>query len=77
MKKETAFFCQWNEYAPQPDRLMTRARAALLLKAWRNNSRKNTNRPKWVFKRIKPHVYFVKCDTRDIESHTFYIGVKP
>lgn len=75
--KTNIFFAQWKEYSPQPDKLMTRERAALLLRAWRNNSRKLTNKPKWIFKRIRPHVYFVKVCEWDIESHTFYVGVKP
>ena len=34
--KQTAFLRQWRDYAPMPDPLMTRARAARLLRAWRN-----------------------------------------
>lgn len=34
--KQTAFLWQWRDYAPLPDPLMTRARAARLLRAWRN-----------------------------------------
>lgn len=34
--KQTAFLWQWSDYAPLPDPLMTRARAARLLRAWRN-----------------------------------------
>ena len=30
------FLWQWEDYAPQPDTLMTRCRAARLLRAWRN-----------------------------------------
>jgi len=30
------FLWQWEDYAPRPDPLMTRCRAARLLRAWRN-----------------------------------------
>lgn len=30
------FLWQWRDYTPQPDPLMTRHRAARLLRAWRN-----------------------------------------
>lgn len=30
------FLWQWEDYAPRPDPLMTRDRAARLLRAWRN-----------------------------------------
>jgi hypothetical protein len=53
---------------------MTRCRAAKLLRAWRNNSRKKTNNPLWVFKKINKHSYFVKVNEWDIESHTLHIG---
>ncbi len=33
--KDTKFFWQWEEYRPQPDPLMTRQRAARLLRSWR------------------------------------------
>lgn len=34
--RQTAFLWQWRDYAPLLDPLMTRARAARLLRAWRN-----------------------------------------
>ena len=72
MTKNTIFYSQWKEHAPILDKTMTRERAAKLLKAWRSNSRKKTNRPLWVCKRIAPHTYFVKICEWDIESHTLY-----
>lgn len=38
--KQTKFLWQWEQYAPQPDPLMTRERAAKLLCAWRRGSRR-------------------------------------
>jgi hypothetical protein len=73
MNKNTIFYSQWKEYSPILDKTMTRERAAKLLKAWRNNSRKKTNSPLWVCKRIAAHTYFVKVCEWDIESHTLYI----
>lgn len=75
--KNTIFYSQWRQYAPQLDKTMTRERAAKLLRAWRNNSRKNTNNAKWIFKRTAPHTYFVKINEWDVESHTLFIGVMP
>lgn len=72
--KTNIFYSQWNSYKPILDKTMTRERAAKLLRAWRNNARKNTNKPKFVFKRIAPHVYFVKVCEWDAESHTLFIG---
>ena len=37
------FLWQWNDYPPQPDPLMTRGRAAKLIRAWRNGARKPRN----------------------------------
>ena len=37
------FLWQWNDYPPQPDALMTRERAAKLIRAWRNCARKPRN----------------------------------
>lgn len=37
---DTAFQWAWNDYPPQVDPDMTRARAARLLRAWRATSRK-------------------------------------
>jgi hypothetical protein len=72
--KTTVFHSAWNEYEPAIDRLMTRERAAKLLRAWRRNSRKKTNNPLWVCKRLGPHTYFVKISERDKESHTLIVG---
>jgi hypothetical protein len=72
--KETIFYSQWKEYAPILDKTMTRGRAAKLLRAWRNNSRKKTNNPLWIFKKINKHSYVVKVHEWDIESHTLHIG---
>lgn len=35
MSKPAQFLWHWEDYAPLPDKLMTRARAAHLLRAWR------------------------------------------
>lgn len=75
--KTTIFYSQWNKYKPQFDKTMTRERAAKLLRAWRRNSRKNSNSPKWVCKRIAPHCYFVKTSEWDRESHTLFVGFEP
>jgi len=72
--KTTTFYAAWNNHSPQPDPSMTRERAAKLLKAWRRNSRKKTNNPLWVCKRIAPHQYFVKVREWDTESHTLIVG---
>ena len=74
--KTKIFYSQWNEYNPILDNSMTRARAANLLRCWRRNSRKLTNRPMWVFKRTAPHTYFVKICEWDKESHTLFVGEK-
>lgn len=73
-EKTTTFYSAWNQYPARLDTSMTRVRAALLMRTWRRNSRKNTNNPKWVFKRVAPHTYFVKTRDYDLESHTLIIG---
>ena len=72
--KTQIFYSQWKEYRPLLDKTMTRERAAKLLRCWRRNSRKITNCPLWVFKRVAPHTYFVKVCEWDTDSHTLYIG---
>ena len=72
--KTSIFYGAWNDHAPILDNSMTRERAAKLLRAWRRNSRKKTNKPLWVFKRIAPHHYFVKVCEWDKESHTLIVG---
>lgn len=41
--KTTDFQWAWNNYAPQPDKFMTRQRAARLLRAWRRVVRQPSN----------------------------------
>jgi len=72
--KTSIFYGAWNEHTPTLDHTMTRDRAAKLLRAWRRNSRKKTNNPLWVCKRVAPHTYFIKVREWDRESHTFIVG---
>lgn len=41
--KPSNFMWSWNDCEPQPDKLMTRARAAHLLRCWRRVSRSPAN----------------------------------
>ena len=64
MKKSTVFMWAWNDYAPQSDTQMTRARAARLLRAWRRTSRRpnSMGRMERTLERIAPHTYrVVQC----------------
>jgi hypothetical protein len=55
--KNTTFYWAWNNYEPQHDRLMTRARAANLLACWRRRSRQKSNMEPLKFKRFSRGVY--------------------
>lgn len=61
--KPSNFMWAWNDNAPQPDKLMTRARAANLLRCWRRCTRKPANsQPIKSIKRIAVGNYRVVSD---------------
>lgn len=58
MHRRTVFLWQWENHPPQPDALMTRARAARLIRAWRRASRSPANYgPTTALRRTAPHTY--------------------
>lgn len=58
--KPSNFMWAWNDHAPQPDKLMTRARSAHLLRCWRRASRTHANhKPIESVKRIARGTYRV------------------
>lgn len=61
MEKETRFNWGWQDYPLQPDPMMTRKRAAVLLRAWRRVSRQPANhKPIDSIYRVAPHIYRVE-----------------
>ena len=75
MKTQT-FFWAWNNYPAQPDKCNNRARAAVLLLAWRAQMRRKSNNPQIVkFEILRPHVYRVTSTYG--EAGTMFVGVTP
>lgn len=55
------FLWGWNDYPPQPDPLMTRDRAARLLRSWRRLLRQPANhRPLRALTVVRPGTYRVE-----------------
>ena len=71
--KTQIFQWAWNQYPATPDPLMTRQRAAILLRAWRRASRASANYRNIIeCKRIAPHTYYVVSNHG--EAATMVIG---
>ena len=72
MSKETRFLWAWNDHPAQPDPMMTRDRASILLRCWRRSSRKPANhKPIQSLMRVEQHVYHVVSEYG--EKATMYI----
>ena len=52
---KTVFQAQWNDNKVMADPHMTRDRASKLIRAWRRNSKKNSNQTPWIVKREGLH----------------------
>ena len=74
---QTTFTAQWNDHEPQPDPSMTRERAARLIRAWRRNARKKSNRQPWTLKRNGPHSFTVSAPGYPAEFHTIKWSRQP
>lgn len=62
--KKVNFLWAWNDRAPQRDTMMTRARAALLLRSWRRLYRQPANhRPLLSVTRIARGAYRVEHES--------------
>lgn len=59
MTKSTEFFASWRDYSPQADPSMTRARMALLMRAWRRS--KTQGARNFKLERTGPHHYRVEA----------------
>ena len=70
--KTTEFMWAWNDHAPTPDRLMTRERAARLLRAWRRGTRPANYRPVMSVKRLRRGVYRVTHECGEVG--TMFVG---
>lgn len=76
MGKVSHFMWGWNSYTPLPDKLMTRDRAAKLLRSWRTTLRGRANNKTIIkLERLASHQYVVThyCG----ESATLIIGGHP
>lgn len=67
------FYWSWNDHDRQPDKHMTRQRAAVLLRSWRRLLRQPANnRPLAGLRRLAPGCY--RVTNTDGESGTIFIA---
>lgn len=75
MNKQTAFEWGWNGYTPQPDPLMTRARMARMMRAWRRAAIQGEKIVEFkLIVRAPGHREYSVCSTQyNNEAHTVVV----